>query len=401
MKVVNFHQILSPLTIPAIVLTLISCWDADNGHFKRLQQAKAEYLELLAQFPENSQGVGVEPFFGSGELHPMTYGLVLSAEILHLRCLPNKESHHRIHKAVQWLLDNADLDGDGLPGWGLPNAWDAFGDGSVNPANHPYTITTAIVLQGLLDALSTPSLWIEAEKEAIRKIIVEVCLRWAREIWTQNDSERFFWFSPASRDAYFVPNVSAMFLGSVARLIYEQGSALTDKERQLLQQRIDDAARGIVSKMRWRNDAPFWSYSTFRDRPNDLVHHAYILWGMELYRALNGRVDLPWSLDQALRSLDLFWKEKRIHNYPQDIEYDNNAYRTKPAILWGAGTMLAFYARWGDSLRVERTLNFIERDYGPFSSLRLWPKGFSNDETFYARYAAHVLWGLAIYAFRE
>ena len=192
----------------------------------------------------------MEPFYLKGiEEQPMTYGLILSAEVLRFRSSPNEEGRRRIRKAVQWLLENADSDGDGLPGWGLPQAWDAFADGSVNKAHHPYSITTAIVLLGLQDALSTPSLWTNAEKEAIRKIVINVSTRWAKDVWTEDANGGFFWYSPSPSDAHFVPNVSAMFLGSLARLLHEQGDFLNDSERKLIQDRVDKAAQSIVSKV--------------------------------------------------------------------------------------------------------------------------------------------------------
>ena len=91
-----------------------------------------------------------------------------------------------------------------------------------------------------------------------------------------------------------------------------------------------------------------------------------------------------------------------IYDYPQDIVYEGNkaAYNNRPAILWGVGMMLAFYARWDNTpLRAQRTFDAIQRDYGPFPKLRLWPESFSKDSVFYARYAAHVLFGLAILSF--
>ena len=57
--------------------------------------------------------------------------------------------------------------------------------------------------------------------------------------------------------------------------------------------------------------------------------------------------------------------------------------------------MLAFESRWGDPLRATCYLHVIEDAYGPLPDLRLRPADYSQDETFYARYAAHVLWGIA------
>src|SRR5690349_4558433 len=53
--------------------------------------------------------------------------------------------------SLDWLLAHADEDGDAVKGWGLPFAWDAFGDGTPNPPNTEYAITSAIVIDALLD----------------------------------------------------------------------------------------------------------------------------------------------------------------------------------------------------------------------------------------------------------
>jgi len=52
----------------------------------------------------------------------MTYAPILMAETLHFRHFPTKEGRQRIRTAVRWFMDNADLDRDGLVGWGLPQA---------------------------------------------------------------------------------------------------------------------------------------------------------------------------------------------------------------------------------------------------------------------------------------
>lgn len=85
----------------------------------------------------------------------MTYGLVLSAESIRYQHEVSEESKDRIKEATTWLINN-DVDIDGrIPGQGISAAWDAFADDSESPADQPYTITAAIVIEGLLDVLQT------------------------------------------------------------------------------------------------------------------------------------------------------------------------------------------------------------------------------------------------------
>ncbi len=50
-----------------------------------------------------------------------------------------------------YFVQNDALESDGKIGWGLPVAWDAFGDGTINPANQIYGFQTALVSWALLD----------------------------------------------------------------------------------------------------------------------------------------------------------------------------------------------------------------------------------------------------------
>ena len=369
--------------------------------------AAAVYEKLLAMYPEESQGLGADDHFrlSPPEHQPMTYGLILTSEALRFRRTGADECRRRIRKATDWLVANADLDRDGKPGWGLPQAWDAFQDGSVNPRNQPYTITTAIVLNGMLDALADRSLCSQAESEQIVRLVSQVVLRWCREVWSDGYGGGFFWYSPNPADAIFAVNTPSMFLGSIVRLIHEYPEALSAEERRLIENRADALARAIVNTAELRNGSPFWDYMAwpnFRNvrRPNDLVHHVYTLMGIETYRDCGGRVRLPWTRLGSLRSLDSFWADGQIRQFPQGIQYAGaqSSLGSQPAILWGTGAMLAGYACWADWDGASRVLTAIQRDYGPIPDLRLRPEADNSDPTFYPRQAAHVLWGLALYA---
>lgn len=357
----------------------------------------SDYDLLLDQFPKDNQGLGSEPSSATISHQPMTYGLILSAESLHYLKDPNRESEYRIKRAVRWILDNADLNHDSYYGWGLPQAWDAFADGTTNPENHPYTITTAIVLQGLTDALSISSFWTENEKQEIQRIIKNVCLYWCEEVWTGKGNSGYFWYSISSSDACFCPNVSAMFLGVLARITSEQKQIFTNSELYLIQNRVDKAAKGIISNVKWSSGMPFWNYTIQNDvSPNDLVHHAFILWGMELYRYSGGQIEIPWSQSQAIASLNRFWKDGIIYELPKGISYNknNSTLKNRPARLWGIGMLQAFYCKYGESEKSNLCLEVIKKEYG-FPRPRIYPRDFNQDDQFYPRYGAYVLYGMA------
>jgi hypothetical protein len=373
------------------------------------QQWALYYSDLLAQFPEDHQGEGPEPSGQVGIVHqPKTYALIVSAETLRLLAFPNDESRRRIRKAVRWLLDNADLDNDGIPGWGFPYAWDAFGDGTLTPAYTPYTIDTAFVLLGLLDALKIQSFWADAERWEILNVIREVCVQWSEDTWSDTARGGFFWYSRSAFDAHFVTNVSAMFAAALLRAITEQKDVFLDPEHQLVQTHVDKAIEAIVSQVIWHNDAPFWNYipvpnSFNQDKLNDLLHHIYILWSAELYRLSGQHIMLPWSLGQALDSLNRFWREGEIYDFPQDVTYEGEqeSFNDRPASIRGLGMLLAFYSRWRSPQKARETLKVIDQDYGPLPTLRLRPDIPLTQNTFYPRFAVHTFWGLALLAFGE
>lgn len=295
-------------------------------------------------------------------------------------------------------------------GWGLPGAWDAFGDGTINPENSQFTITNALVMQGLLDAVKVPDLLSESQVVKIQNVIKEISLYYCKYVWTDTEYGGFFWYSPSKNDAHFVTNVSAMFMGMLCRSISEQKHLFTKEEKSIISQRIDQAAQAITNKVIWQEELPYWNYivqpnAYNQDEPNDLVHHGYILWGMELYRSYKGQNSpiLTYTSNQAIKSINSFWRNGKLYDYPQNTNYCGNqsGYNNRPAILWGAGMMMAFTAKFGSSEDADRCLNYIKQIYGPWPNLRLWPKEFSSDFNFYPRYTSHVLWGLALISWSQ
>ena len=144
------------------------------------------YDSLLSKFPKEHQGFGLDAAQKPGLTEqPMTYALVLSSEAIHYRNDPNAESKLRIQKALDWLITNQDLNHDGIPGWGLPLPWDAFSDGTINGPNHPYTITTSMVLNGFLDVLDAPNVITNEQRYVIKELIGKVMVHWCNHLWSK------------------------------------------------------------------------------------------------------------------------------------------------------------------------------------------------------------------------
>ena len=238
-------------------------------------------------------------------------------------------------------------------GWGLPQPWDAFADGSTNGPNQPYTITTAIVLNGLLDALSLPDFGTRSERRETQLLMKQVILHWCRDLWEKGFGGGFFWYSPCPCDANFSVNAPAMFLGSMARFLREQGTLLEPEERQLIENRADDLAKAIVNTVKFRDGAPYWR--TFQCQTVITVNHRTIscirFTSCGALRFTANAADvctLPWTRKQALESVDRFLHDGRV----SALANDETPLRKNKSILWSTGAMLAFYARWGMSNRL-------------------------------------------------
>lgn len=396
------HQ--NPITQKAkhgVIKDLFHQWSAARaGAVRSLPERR--YRDLLATFPEDRQGFGKDADKNADgpelvtDHQPMTYGFVISAEARHFRFDRNDESRRRVRKAARWLLDHRDLDGDGKPGWGLPQAWPAWGH-APNPHHQPYTITTGIVLDGLLDALDLPDFWSAAERQEMLALCVQVAMRWCRELWSEGYGGGYFWYSPSKLDDIFGVNAPSMFLGSLARLVHEHGDQFSDADRQLVRQRCDALATAIVSTVQLHGGQPFWHYAPLPNKLNherfeDVMHHVYTLRGIEGYRDAGGKVALPWTREQALRSLDHFWKDGGVAENDQDRP-DRKKPNPAPARLCGAGMLLLGYAAWGDAAHAQETLQWIEQQCGPWPQLRHSPA--AAEDTVYPRDCAHVLVGLA------
>lgn len=157
----------------------------------RNRQPSLAYLQLLEKFPPDDQGLSKEPTFPDIQEQPLTYALLLTAESLRYKASPTEEGRTRVRNATEWLVSNQSLSDDGKPGWGLPDAWDAFGDGTVNPPNQSYTFTTAMVMLAIMDSESIQGFWTDSDRSKFRLLLKEVALRWVHEVYTVDSGGSF------------------------------------------------------------------------------------------------------------------------------------------------------------------------------------------------------------------
>jgi hypothetical protein len=349
----------------------------------------SHYNRVLSVFPPRRVGWGRDPRFPGYASQPMTYALVALAESR----FPENEGAERGRRSIQWLIRNADLDGDGRRGWGLPHEYDAFNDGvgaagATNPRHHPYTVTTALVLEALAAAITAD--WLSTgELRTVVEICHDVCRRWTREVVSREAVGAYFWYSPHVSDAIDCPNVSAMMAGAIREL--RALDVVPDPDSEI-DDIVDEVVRHLVASVQ-RNVAhdPAWPYiNDGRSmRANDAVHHAYTIWGLERYRGNDGLVRLPWTAAKSAASCRAFFRNGIFTELPRRKHEPPG----RTARLWGAGMLLAVVARYGKIDEAVAMAAAIRDTYASSTGLRLLPDDHSG--SVYPRHVAHVLLGLA------
>lgn len=122
---------------------------------------------------------------------------------------------------IDELMAASDQVISGGPAFGLDTAWDAFGDGSENPAFTAYTWQSGMVALGIAEvlryaeAVDDPALHSDeqARIDAARVFLGELIDYWTPFYTTVslgNESGGYFWYSDQAADAMAVHNTSAL-----------------------------------------------------------------------------------------------------------------------------------------------------------------------------------------------
>lgn len=283
---------------------------------------------------------------------PMAYGLFASSLTVDGLATPARS-------AADWLVENQDLDGDGIPGWGLPFPWDAFNDGSINPAHTVYGITTAIAVQGLLD-------FYEATGETK---YLDVAVSALEAYASERTAEGSFHYSRAKTDRTPVHNVTAMMMGQFAR-----AARLSNKKN--LQTVATRSYEYLMALAHDDEDGIWWNYVEGHPKKNDLVHASYMVRGLIDYGA-SGEIIYKSNLHLS----------RFVRN---NIVYDTIDHDTHKARSWGIGTALQVACTLKE-FSLAQQLKLSLPQYLSGGAYLLYP-GMG----YYApRLQGHVAWGLS------
>ena len=370
------------------------------------QNTKQFYQETLALFDAAAPGFGVDTGEKETPLdYPMTYALYASAEAHRASASKDKQALENAVGAARWLTEHNDLDNDGQIGWGLPFAWDAFGDGSVNPPNTEGAITTALVIQALLDTWDA----IEEcgyDETQLRQQLLDNAIgafRTFQNSYEVTPSGLVFFYSNHPNDSKrYVINTHSMLTGQFQRLSTYPIPGNYQPEIEML----TEAGFNYLDNHKLRDSAGviYFNYSDpvpegKATRPNDSCHEMYTLQGILDYQ-LYSQTDTPIiNTSEAARNIERFLEKSRVREFPLGTEYPPSyqSILDRPARLWGIGYLLYLSSRLGLDNLADAFFEILLTQYKQQGTLILRPD--LEDANFYPRYAAHALFGLSYYAY--
>ena len=275
---------LAILSSVAVVSTLLLLPSVRSSPSETARPAPPLMDTVYTRFDPRFPGRGVTDYPGNTvEDIPKSYAMILLAELDRSRHEIRPDLPNLARTAGRWLLDNARLNGDGATGWGVPVAWDAGGDGSENPENTVYSISTAIVADALIS-------WMEASPRAPERRIVRTLSAALDEFArAPRTPDRLLPYSlqPADR-RYDTFNSAAYLAGQMQRFAkYTTDPALARRLK-----RAADAT--VASLIRNHRISPtnswYWRYSRQETNTNDMPHASYIIEGLLTYIREGGRL---------------------------------------------------------------------------------------------------------------
>ena len=360
------------------------------------EHAPQYYYNLLRHYAPEAPGLGVDTLEPDIALHhDMAVALYASSEALRAMSTGNETALMNAIKAANWLVENSDLDNDGEVGWGLPVAWDAFQDGSINPANQEYTITTALTIYAFVDivkALDRFADYVSKREEYIATAVSAADSFVAGKRYNTTPQGIVFWYSHGEQDSYHVMNVTAMMAGALARL-YEYVdqttkdtylSLIRSADNYIWEEALDLSASAIGWNYYGEDNKPESLSDT--NRSNDLVHGTYIVQGLyDISKLLGHKAELEFCFNH----LSSFVSDGMVREYAPYVDNDTHAR------LWGAGYALYTLAKAGKTQASENLHKCLKQYVLPGGNFGYRP----DDNRIFVRHETHLLLGLAAYEF--
>lgn len=386
-----------------VVLLCIVVMCSMLGCHREKENAEQLYYKTLLLFDVITPGFGVDTGLKKEPLHyPMAYALYASAEARRALIKKDQQALENAVRSAVWLVGHDDLDADGQIGWGLPFAWDAGGDGSINPPHTEYAITIALVIQALLDT------WDAIEEcgnqsTELQPLLLESALgafHTFQDKYDLTSSGLVFWYSSAPLDNFHIINSHAMLVGQFQRLStypipedtkYRIGTLTKAGFDYLISCKQKDSS-GVIF-WNYREDVPEGGVT----RPNDSCHAMYTLQGVLDYQLYSQTKSPLVQKTDVARNIQRFLEESWVRELPRGGEYPPSYQKIldRPARLWGVGYFLYLSARLDLNDLADSLYKILATQYAQQETLILRPD--LEDTSFYPRQVAHALFGLSCY----
>lgn len=304
------------------------------------------YHEMVAALDQEHPGRGRDIFNDTIKDRAMAYALVLRAEALRYTSTQELDALVRMRRCADWLMENDDLNGDGIPGYGLADPWDAFGDGTVNPPYQEYIITTAMCIEAMQDKY-------EADPDTtglhrMRRLVLACVDPFLDTRYDGPNGMLAYSRNPndAGKDVF---NSSIYLAGQLQRASTWAGDSV-------LSIRLAAKATAIMGVLEAHaHSSPtgglFWHYAIAeKSAPNDLLHASYIAEGIREYQRFGGdrAIDVGKVMAQfADFHRGGYWYEQRERNWQKD-PFDTR--------LWSLGQLMYTLAQEGEVEKMRGTL---------------------------------------------
>jgi Ca2+-binding RTX toxin-like protein len=289
-----------------------------------------------------------------------------------------------------WLREHDDEDGDGVKGWGLPFAWDAFGDGTPNPENTEYAITTAIVIDALLDRANTLS---GPERAETLELAWQAISPYLDPALATPGGLAPYSLTPQD-GAWDVFNTAAYLAAMAQRL----SSAEIASERIAQLQAFADGTMQVLldTHLVTADGAWYWPYLTPGSTVNDLPHAAYIVYSIETYAHEGGTLANQFQREAIWSHFrDFVDTDGYIRSYPDFVASDG------PARSYDVGFALATVSLFGDSAQDDVREQLIEvlstyrLDNGHYAKYPVTGPAAVADPMVVTEYETYFLFGAA------
>ncbi len=343
---------------------------------------------LVAQLDPSFPGRGTTDYPGNTiDDVPKGYAMILKAELLAgFRAGQSGQLSPEGRAAAKFLMAHADERNDGFPGWGVPIAWDPYGDGTINPAHTKYTISTAIVVDSLLD-------WIEADAQAPRNDVLRLAraslLPYLNEDNLSPSGLLPYSLEPVDRP-YDTFNPAAYLAGVLQRFSkLEQDPVIAARMRRIADKTV---AAHVTHRQTTRDGAWYWHYSISEQVPNDLAHAAYIIYGLQLYAANGGALSDKLDQSAIVRHLADFVNDAsgRIVAWPY-FRTDTNM----PARSYDMGMGLYLSCRENNKVVTRAIMNNLPAYITPSGGVTKYPSGLGLSTISVREYDAYIILGVS------